>query len=109
MTEAALRALVREVVARQLGIHGPASMPGGGLAPGSSCAPCAAGAPSLPAPPPTAPLVSIEVLVTPVSPQPHVSHAQFALGAAASGTAMPCVIEPAVPCDHCGYCKSLGH
>lgn len=20
-----------------------------------------------------------------------------------------CVIEPAVRCDHCGYCKSLGH
>ena len=21
----------------------------------------------------------------------------------------PCIIEPAVPCNHCGYCKSLGH
>ena len=21
----------------------------------------------------------------------------------------PCLIEPAVPCNHCGYCKSLGH
>jgi hypothetical protein len=20
-----------------------------------------------------------------------------------------CVIEPAVPCNHCGYCKSHGH
>ena len=20
-----------------------------------------------------------------------------------------CVIEPSVPCTHCGYCKSLGH
>jgi threonine dehydrogenase-like Zn-dependent dehydrogenase len=20
-----------------------------------------------------------------------------------------CVIEPSVPCDHCGYCKSHGH
>ena len=21
----------------------------------------------------------------------------------------PCLIEPAVTCNHCGYCKSLGH
>ena len=21
----------------------------------------------------------------------------------------PCVIEPAVACNHCGYCKSYGH
>ena len=21
----------------------------------------------------------------------------------------PCLIEPAVPCDHCGYCLSYGH
>ena len=21
----------------------------------------------------------------------------------------PCLIEPAVPCNHCGYCKSFGH
>jgi hypothetical protein len=21
----------------------------------------------------------------------------------------PCIIEPAVMCNHCGYCKSLGH
>jgi hypothetical protein len=21
----------------------------------------------------------------------------------------PCVIEPAVPCNHCGYCESHGH
>jgi hypothetical protein len=20
-----------------------------------------------------------------------------------------CIIEPAVACNHCGYCKSLGH
>jgi hypothetical protein len=38
----------------------------------------------------------------------HPSHALFALpsGADAGG---PCIIEPAVPCNHCGYCKSLGH
>jgi len=21
----------------------------------------------------------------------------------------PCLIEPAVPCNHCGYCQSYGH
>ena len=38
----------------------------------------------------------------------HPSHALFVLpsGADAGG---PCIIEPAVPCNLCGYCKSLGH
>lgn len=111
MTEAALRALVRDVVARQLGIQGPVSSPADASLSGGSCTPCAtprqpaaaAGVAS------AAPLVSIEIQVAPVAPQPHVSHAQFSLGAAAPGSSLPCVIEPAVPCDHCGYCKSLGH
>jgi hypothetical protein len=36
------------------------------------------------------------------------SHAMFpvASGADAEG---PCIIEPAVMCNHCGYCKSFGH
>jgi hypothetical protein len=38
----------------------------------------------------------------------HVSHALFVLPAGAD-TDGPCLIEPAVPCNHCGYCKSLGH
>ena len=38
----------------------------------------------------------------------HASHALFVLpsGADAEG---PCIIEPSVPCSHCGYCKSYGH
>ena len=39
----------------------------------------------------------------------HASHAVFATltdGASEDG---PCVIEPAVMCNHCGYCKSYGH
>jgi hypothetical protein len=49
---------------------------------------------------------------TSVSPAPqfrqHASHGMLAVpdGADADG---PCVIEPAVPCTHCGYCKSYGH
>jgi len=38
----------------------------------------------------------------------HASHAFFVVpsGADAGG---PCIIEPAVMCNHCGYCKSMGH
>jgi hypothetical protein len=38
----------------------------------------------------------------------HASHAMFAVPAGADMDG-PCVIEPAVMCNHCGYCKSLGH
>jgi hypothetical protein len=38
----------------------------------------------------------------------HASHGLFVLpeGADMEG---PCIIEPAVMCNHCGYCKSYGH
>ena len=38
----------------------------------------------------------------------HPSHLTLAVlsGADIEG---PCIIEPAVMCNHCGYCKSLGH
>ena len=38
----------------------------------------------------------------------HPSHGLFMIpdGSAADG---PCIIEPAVSCNHCGYCKSYGH
>lgn len=41
-------------------------------------------------------------------PRLHSSHGLFVLpsGADADG---PCLIEPAVMCTHCGYCKSYGH
>ena len=38
----------------------------------------------------------------------HPSHAVFPVASGADD-AGPCIIEPAVPCNHCGYCKSLGH
>ena len=38
----------------------------------------------------------------------HVSHALFAVPAGAD-TGGACVIQPAVACNHCGYCKSYGH
>ena len=44
----------------------------------------------------------------PAAAGPHPSHALFLPqgGMEASGH---CVIEPAVACTHCGYCKSYGH
>ncbi len=36
----------------------------------------------------------------------HTSHAMFTLPIEPGGT---CVIEPAVECNHCGFCKSYGH
>jgi hypothetical protein len=38
----------------------------------------------------------------------HASHAMFLLPEG-SETDGPCLIEPAVMCNHCGYCKSYGH
>ena len=40
------------------------------------------------------------------TPVLHASHLILLLPDAGDG---PCVIEPSVPCTHCGYCKSLGH
>jgi hypothetical protein len=45
--------------------------------------------------------------VTPSSRR-HASHAMFLLPEG-SDTDGPCLIEPAVMCNHCGYCKSYGH
>jgi hypothetical protein len=38
----------------------------------------------------------------------HASHSMFVLPAGADADG-PCLIEPAVACNHCGYCKSYGH
>ena len=36
------------------------------------------------------------------------SHMMFVLPSGADEEG-PCIIEPAVMCNHCGYCKSMGH
>jgi hypothetical protein len=38
----------------------------------------------------------------------HASHGLLVLPAGAD-TDGPCIIEPSVSCNHCGYCKSYGH
>jgi hypothetical protein len=35
----------------------------------------------------------------------HASHGRYVL----PKTDGPCLIEPAVQCNHCGYCESHGH
>jgi hypothetical protein len=78
MTDDQLRALVRDAVARHLGLtpsgeaaHAPAAVP----------------------------------------PRMHPSHYRYvALQRGSEGEAAgPCIIEPAVTCNHCGYCQSHGH
>ena len=39
----------------------------------------------------------------------HPSHRIFDALSDGASDAGPCVIEPAVACNHCGYCKSFGH
>jgi hypothetical protein len=44
----------------------------------------------------------------PLTVRSHSSHGMFPVPEG-SDVGGPCIIEPAVPCNHCGYCKSLGH
>ena len=69
MDEDALRALVRDAVARHLG--------------------------GQPGQPPD----------RPVNLLAHPSHYRYTLPESDG----PCVIEPSVRCNHCGYCQSHGH
>lgn len=55
---------------------------------------------------------SREAAPTPVAPDTvvtvhvHASHGRFSVAGTTDGE---CVIEADHRCDHCGYCKSLGH
>lgn len=73
MNEEAIRALVREAVARQAG-----------------------GAPARPEPPFPR---TIALIADP-------SHYRYSSLPDSGG---PCLIEPTVACNHCGYCQSHGH
>ena len=91
MDEQQVRALVRQAIARHLGPAPvparPAPAPAGGLRP----------APAPPSAPPAA-----------EDGRPgDISHARFHLVRAPGE--VECIIEPAVVCNHCGYCQSHGH
>jgi hypothetical protein len=38
----------------------------------------------------------------------HPSHLRYPVGSGEDADG-PCLIEPAVRCNHCGYCQSHGH
>ncbi len=84
MTEQELRALVRQAIARHAGTHSPTSVGRILSAPADGRSSLASGGWLDPA------------------------HAMFVVPTGADGDG-PCIIEPAVMCNHCGYCKSLGH
>jgi hypothetical protein len=44
----------------------------------------------------------------PVRPLPHASHVRLNM-VVPTAPGSPCVIEPAVTCNNCGYCLSMGH
>jgi len=79
MTEQELRSLVRDAIARHMGAEGHVQ---------SSLPPS-----PFPLPP------------FPLSPS---SFGLFVLPSGADSEG-PCIIEPSVMCNHCGYCKSYGH
>jgi hypothetical protein len=80
MTDDELRALVREAVARHLGGR---HLDVGHAGVGGASAP-------------------IALL------RQHASHYRYELASGDEGDG-PCLIEPAVRCNHCGYCQSHGH
>jgi hypothetical protein len=82
MTEQEIRALVRDAIARHMGSV-------------SSHGALVHGAPAYPAPWHGAPAHDF-------------SHALFVVPSGADSEG-PCIIEPSVTCNHCGYCKSYGH
>jgi hypothetical protein len=82
MNEQDLRALVRQAIARHMGDHGT-------LAP----SPLRTVAPSH---------------LRTFAPSTDFSHGLFVLPTGSDSDG-PCIIEPSVMCNHCGYCKSYGH
>jgi hypothetical protein len=82
MTEQEVRALVRDVIAKHAAGPSTLAVVGGAL--------------------------PVSAVPSRAQWRDHVSHGRFVLpdGADADG---PCIIEPAVACNHCGYCKSYGH
>ena len=82
-----IRALVREAVARHLGV-GPVGTTGPTVGPAGTAGPTVVGGA--------------------VSWKTHSSHGRFVFLAPSEPDA-PCVVEPQVNCHHCGFCQSYGH
>ena len=88
MDEQQVRALVRQAIARHMG-------PGIGPAPSTAAAPAS--------PPP------VVQMSRPAAADAAggISYARFHLARPAGE--VECLIEPAVACNHCGYCQCYGH
>jgi hypothetical protein len=101
MTEQDVRALVQKVLA-QRGVAPGGSMSSGGASHGGA----PAGGIDVGGPlPGSGPRLSPLALY-----RNHASHATFSLQVTVGDDGhTPCVIEPGVACDHCGYCRSYGH
>lgn len=84
MTEQELRQLVRAAVARHVG--GSTHMP-----------------------PATAPLATSPNSIAPLPHWPSGAFSPASLHDGLVNVTGDCVIEPAVKCDHCGFCKAHGH
>jgi hypothetical protein len=101
VTDSELRALVREAVARHFAGPSPESaVPGGAGFPSTALG---AGSPPL-----SRPAACSEHRRGEAGPswfQDHASHGMYLL----VNVGDACLIEPAVTCNHCGYCKSHGH
>jgi hypothetical protein len=86
VTEDELRQIVRETVARHLGVDSPVPASAGAR-------PCHAVVPGqLPMP----------------DWRRHPSHLRLVLPSGRDQDG-PCMVEPAVGCSHCGFCQSWGH
>jgi hypothetical protein len=92
MNDQELRQIVRQALARNLGVPGSSSQ-----VPGSSSSQVlGSGAAGL----------GVQLVPETVPFGSHVSHAMYLQLVNSGGQ---CVIEEQVSCDHCGYCKSHGH
>jgi hypothetical protein len=83
ISEQELRALVRDAIARHGRAAGVSPDPGG---PDSRSMPGTPG----------------------IFDRMHASHGRLPLAGGSVGDGL-CLIEPAVRCNHCGYCQSFGH
>ena len=79
MTEQELRTLVRQAIARHSVTQSPAGR-----------------------------VLSDPASVFSDPPVRHPSHSMFVVPSGGDSDGR-CIIEPAVMCNHCGYCKSMGH
>ncbi len=101
MNDQELRQIVRQAIARNLGVQGPGSRVQG--PPPSRVQ----GPPQFSVQSPESRGQSVVQFVP--ETVPFGSHASHSMYLQLVNSSSACVIEERVQCDHCGYCKSHGH